>query len=39
VKRIIPKGTSSRDEVLREVARLLRASVRRDELPEMESTT
>ena len=39
VKRIIPKGTSSRDEVLREVARLLRASVKRDELPEMESTT
>jgi hypothetical protein len=39
VKRIIPKGTSTRDELLREVARLLRASVRRDESSEMESTT
>jgi CheY-like chemotaxis protein len=39
VKRIILKGTSARDELLREVARLLRASVRRDASPEMESTT
>ena len=39
VKRVIPKGTSSQDELLREVARLLRASVRRALSPEMESTT
>jgi signal transduction histidine kinase/DNA-binding response OmpR family regulator len=38
VKRIIPKGTSGRDELLREVARLLKASVKREASPEMEST-
>jgi CheY-like chemotaxis protein/anti-sigma regulatory factor (Ser/Thr protein kinase) len=36
VKRIIPKGTYNREELLREVARLLGASVMRGASPEME---
>jgi CheY-like chemotaxis protein len=38
VKRIIPKGSSSREELLREAARLLKASVRREASPALETT-